>query len=53
MRLIVTFVAVLMGCGCQHGPNLVTHLSDSIEPLRHEFNVDRGKPRYVALFSPT
>ena len=28
-------------------------LADSLAPLRDRFNVDKGKPRLVALLSPT
>ena len=31
----------------------ITLLSDSIEPLRQQFNADKNKLRVLALFSPT
>lgn len=31
----------------------VTSIADSIEPLRTRFNQHRGKPRFVAILSPT
>jgi len=31
----------------------MTVLTDSIEPLRQQFNADKDKLRVLALFSPT
>lgn len=40
---------VLTGCGTDR----LVMLSESLEPVLGAFNADRGKPRVVALFSPT
>ncbi len=32
---------------------VLVSLADSLAPLRDRFNADRGKPRLVALLSPT
>ncbi len=58
--------AVLLGClfatGCAsnregksfgQAASRVTVLSDSIEPLRQQFNADKDKLRVLALLSPT
>ena len=48
------------GCASNRGgksfgqaPARMTVLSDSIEPLRQQFNADKDKLRVLALFSPT
>jgi hypothetical protein len=52
----------LFGAGCassggqkssREPPLKVTVLTDSIEPLRQQFNADKDKLRVLALFSPT
>ena len=32
---------------------VLTSLTDSLAPLRDRFNMEKGKPRLVALLSPT
>jgi len=44
---------LLAGCSAGCVSNQVTILSDSLEPLRAHFNGERGRPRLIALFSPT
>ena len=58
----IVLLACLFGAGCasnrQHKSSRevalpVTVLSDSIEPLRQQFNADKDKLRVLALLSPT
>ncbi len=35
------------------GDIILTSLADSLVPLQDRFNMDKGKPRLVALLSPT
>jgi hypothetical protein len=55
-------LACLFGAGCASSGGQkssrealleVTVLTDSIEPLRQQFNADKDKLRVLALFSPT
>lgn len=32
---------------------VVSSLAESLDPLRERFNADKGKPRFIALLSPT
>jgi len=50
MRWPLLFVACASG-GCAH-PSM-TILGDSLDPIREAFNAERGRPRILALFSPT
>ena len=58
----VTLLTCLFVTGCAssrggkfsgQAPAQMTVLSDSIEPLRQQFNADKDKLRVLALFSPT
>jgi hypothetical protein len=60
--IAVALLSCLLGAGCassQGGESSgqaragMTVLSDSIEPLRQQFNADKAKLRVLALFSPT
>lgn len=49
--------ALLAGCGGDSAPSssgggAITDV-DGIEPIREQFNSDRGSPRLLVLFSPT
>lgn len=53
MRHATLAILLLVGqAGCQTATKIVT-LDKSLEPLRLQFNADRGKPRFIALLSPT
>ena len=39
--------------GASNSDVKLTHLEDSLEPLREWFNAEKGKPRFIALLSPT
>jgi len=52
----------LLGVGCASSPkertlrqadSRLTILSDSADPLRHQFNADKDRLRALALLSPT
>lgn len=58
---VALFTALFVtGCASSQGgkssgqaPARMTVLSDSLEPLRQQFNADKDKLRVLALFSPT
>ena len=55
---LIALLSCLLGAGCasRRGASAragMTVLSDSIEPLRRQFNADKDKLRILALFSPT
>ncbi len=39
--------------GTKEGPTPLISLADSLKPLQDRFNAAKGKPRFVALLSPT
>jgi len=58
----VALFTCLLGAGCASGrggkssgqtAEPMTVLTDSIEPLRQQFNAEKDKLRVLALFSPT
>lgn len=58
LTAIVAMVSCLLGAGCASRREAsaragMTVLSESIEPLRQQFNADKDKLRVLALFSPT
>ncbi len=56
MKGIAGFVLLplyLAGCSASDGSHRLVMLGNSLEPVRSEFNANRGRPRVVALFSPT
>ena len=53
MRLRTLGMVLLFGqAGCQTTAKVVP-LDNTLEPLRSQFSADRGKPRFIALLSPT
>ena len=53
MRFRTLAMVLLFGqAGCQPAAKVVS-LDSELEPLRAQFNADRGIPRFIALLSPT
>jgi hypothetical protein len=58
--LVLLLAGLLSGCVSRPAANSsgrvqagMTLLTDSLEPLREQFNSDKDKLRVLALFSPT
>ena len=53
MRFPTLGMVLLFGqAGCLPAAKVVS-LGNTLEPLRSQFNTDYGKPRFIALLSPT
>jgi len=58
--ILWSLLILVPGCRSASGPTqrhpperALVRLDDGLEPVRASFNAERGKPRFIALLSPT